>query len=108
MNQASPIDLPGGSHAALLVHGLAGSPLEIRFVGRLLHRAGFSVHIPVIPGYSMATASADWEEWVATLEQTYLSLCRRYRTVCVGGLSSGATLALALAARQEKLRSLAL
>ena len=53
MNASTPIELPGGTHAALLLHGLGGSPLEVRFVARLLHRAGFSVLVPTLPGYSM-------------------------------------------------------
>ena len=93
------IHLPGGPHACLLLHGLAGSPLEVRFIGKLLQRAGFSVHIPVIPGYSMGETCTSWRAWVAAAECVHGELQAKYSTVCVAGLSSGATLALALAER---------
>ena len=99
MSSAASIHMPGGAHAALLLHGLAGSPLEVRFIGRLLHRAGFSVSIPVIPGYSTGSAGATWQDWLASVEVIYGTLRKRYKTVSVAGLSVGANLALALAAR---------
>ena len=103
-----PIRLPGGAHACLLLHGLAGSPLEVRFIGKLLQRAGFSVHIPVIPGYSMGASGPRWRDWLAQADAIYEGLRGQYKTVCVGGLSSGATLALALAQRRPDLQAIAL
>ena len=108
MNQSTAIELPGGAHAALLLHGLAGSPLEVRFAGRLLQRAGFSVSIPVIAGYSVGSEGARWTSWVSTAEAHYAAMCSRYKSVSVAGLSVGAALGVALAARQPRLLSLAL
>ncbi|HZQ71503.1 MAG TPA: alpha/beta fold hydrolase [Burkholderiales bacterium] len=108
MRPSSAIELPGGPHAALLFHGLAAGPLEVRFVGRLLHRAGFSVFMPVIAGYSMGSPGREWPAWLTGAEEIYLRLTSQYRTVSVAGLSSGATLALALAERQPGLLALAL
>ncbi|MET3124890.1 esterase/lipase [Oxalobacteraceae bacterium GrIS 2.11] len=45
------INLPGGSHAVLVLHGLMGNPLEMRFIGKQLQKAGFSVIVPLIVGY---------------------------------------------------------
>jgi carboxylesterase len=108
MNPSSAIELPGGPHAALLFSGLAGSPLEVRFVGRLLHRAGFSVFMPVLRGYSMGSIGTEWPLWLTQAEDLYLRLCSQYRSVSVAGLSAGATLALGLAVRQPALQALAL
>ena len=108
LNQAAPIHLPGGAHAALLVHGLAGSPLEVRFIGKLMQRAGFSVFIPLIPGYSMGEPGTEWPDWLVKLEEIYLRLRSQYKTVGVAGLSVGATLGLALGSRQPELQALAL
>jgi carboxylesterase len=108
MNPSSAIELPGGPHAALLFSGLAGSPLEVRFVGRLLHRAGFSVFMPVLRGYSMGSTGTDWPLWLTQAEDLYLRLCSQYKSVSVAGLSAGATLALGLAVRQPALQALAL
>jgi carboxylesterase len=102
------IHLPGGPHAALLFHGLASSPLEVRFIGRLLQRAGFSVIMPTIAGYSMGTTGPSWKSWLANVETLYETLSGRYKSVSVGGLSSGATLALALGIRRPAIPALAI
>jgi carboxylesterase len=91
------IELAGGPHAALVLHGLCGSPLEVRFVARLLHRAGFTVSMPMIDGYSMGSQPKKWTDWLAGADEVYQRLSARYKSVSVGGLSVGATLALALA-----------
>jgi len=108
MNASTSIELPGGQHAALLFHGLGGSPLEVRFVGRLLHRAGFAVFMPTLVGYSAGEQAAPWSAWVTGAEAVYLRLSAQYKTVSVAGLSVGATLALVLAERQPALQALAL
>jgi carboxylesterase len=102
------VHLPGGPHAALLLHGLASSPLEVRFIGRLLQRAGFSVVMPTIAGYSMGTTGPAWKRWLADIKTLYGSLSARYKSVSVGGLSSGATLALALGIERPGIPALAI
>jgi carboxylesterase len=108
LSAKDPIVLPGGPHAVLIVHGLAGSPLEVRYVGKLLHRAGFSVHVPNIEGYSMGSEGAAWQRWLGRLDEIYGALRPRYKTLNLAGLSSGATLALALAAKRNDVDALAL
>ena len=103
------IELPGGPHAALLLHGLCSSPLEVRYAARLLHRAGFSVAMPMIEGYSMGSSRPKkWTEWLASVDEIYQRLSARYKSVSVGGLSLGATLALALAEHRRDVPSIAL
>lgn len=97
------IELTGGDHAVLAVHGLYGNPLELRYVGRQLQRAGYTVVIPLIPGYGYARGSADsvrttaWQQWYQEVERELDALKKRYRTVSVIGLCIGAVLALRLA-----------
>ena len=38
--------LKGNEHAVLLFHGLAATPLEVRYLANALHRQGFSVFAP--------------------------------------------------------------
>lgn len=108
MNAPGPLLLPGGAHAVLVLHGLCGSPLEVRFVARVLQRAGFTVSVPLIEGYSMATGFKPWSDWVAATGAVYRELCSRYKSVSVAGLSVGATLALALALHRPQVQSIAL
>jgi carboxylesterase len=44
------IDMRGGEHAVLLIHGLTGSPFEMKYLARQLNRAGFTVKGPCLAG----------------------------------------------------------
>jgi carboxylesterase len=107
MNETSSIELHAGRHAALLLHGLASSPLEVRFVGKLLQRAGFSVFIPAIPGYSSGERCFGWQRWLEEATRIWDGLSSTHASVSVAGLSAGATLALALAAGRPNVQALA-
>ena len=96
------INLVAGEDAVLLVHGLAASPLELRFMARALHRDGFSVHVPHIPGYGHGAAATDSETWHARIRTIFERMQGEYRTVSVGGLCIGAVIALELAAEKGR------
>jgi carboxylesterase len=102
MNQNLEIRLTAGEDAVLLLHGLAGSPLEMRYVANALHRDGFSVAVPHIAGYGYGSPVSHWRDWYASAQDLLQALKREYRTVSVGGLCIGAVLALALAAEQPR------
>lgn len=92
-----------GEHAALLIHGLSGSPLEMQYVAGRLRKAGFSVHVPHLAGYGFAdrgkrTDVGRWQDWYRELANEFEELSRAHRTVSVCGLCIGAVLALKLAA----------
>ena len=103
--------LKGNEHAVLLIHGLASSPLEVRYLATSLHRAGFSVDAPQLPRYGVVMegeSCGTWQEWLEEIRARYVALESQYETVCVGGLSMGATLALALAAQERSITAVAL
>ena len=96
------IELAGGPRAVLALHGLLGNPLEMQFLGRRLQRAGYSVVIPLIPGYGYASGQGSYrttrsEAWYAEVERQFDALRSRYESVAVTGLCIGAVLALRLA-----------
>jgi carboxylesterase len=95
-----PLQLDGGPRAVLLFHGLSSGPQELQFVGRGLHRAGFTVRLPVIDGYSFGTfgaRSADAGQWEERALAEFDLLSERFERVAVGGLCIGAVLALRVA-----------
>lgn len=107
--------LPGGEHAVLALHGLLGNPLEMQYLGRRLQQAGYTVHIPLIPGYGYAAGAhgsyrtANHESWYAEVLRQFDELKRTHTTVSVTGLCIGAVLALRLAAdRGAEIASLSL
>lgn len=94
-------ELSGGEHAVLMLHGLSGSHLEMKRVGELLNKAGFSVFIPDIPGYCYGGDSTTWQEWMAIARNHLHTLQPRFTTVSLLGLSMGATMSLLLAAEEK-------
>jgi len=93
----------GGRSGVLLIHGLTGTPAEMRLLGKGLNRAGFTVHGMQLAGHCGSEEdllATDWMDWYASVEQAADALHRRCDHVFVAGLSMGALLALMLAAEQ--------
>lgn len=89
----------------LLVHGLGGTPVELRFVAQGLSRAGFTVYCPLLEGHGGTDDelnATSWQDWYETVCAAHDELSARCDMVVVGGLSSGALLALHLAAQRPK------
>jgi len=103
---------PGGRAGVLLVHGLAGTPTEMRFVARGLHAAGFTVHAVQLAGHCGSVAdlvATGWRDWAKSVDAAVDALAREVDAVFVAGLSMGAVLALELAiARPDAVRGIAL
>jgi len=95
------MNLAAGDDVVLLLHGLAGSPLEMRYLANALHKRGLSVEVPHIPGYGYGGPASHWRHWHAYTVGIVERLQRDYRTVSVGGLCIGAVLALSLAAEKR-------
>jgi carboxylesterase len=104
----APLFLEGGPHAVMLIHGLNSTPLEMRFVAKVLHKAGFTVLCPAVAGYSMGAPCSDRRQWLAGLLREYDALAARYASVSVGGLCIGASLSLALAQQRPRVNALLL
>ena len=87
------IELRGGPHAVLALHGLLGNPLEMQFVGKKLQRAGYSVTIPLIPGYGYSSgqnqsfSTTRSEKWYDEVQRQFDVLKRHHDTVSITGLA---------------------
>ncbi|MEO7477763.1 MAG: alpha/beta fold hydrolase [Lysobacteraceae bacterium] len=103
MMKSSEFFLPGGRDGVLLIHGLTGTPAEMRFVGKGLHRAGYSVLGMQLAGHCgdeddlLATG---WRDWYSSVTEAADRLATQVDRIFVGGLSMGALLALKLAAER--------
>jgi carboxylesterase len=95
-------------HAMILLHGLCGSALELGAIPRNMENAGHSVCIPSIPGYSEVHQAGNWQDWIEAVEIEIGHLLQDHESVSLCGLSMGATLALAVAARRNDIKGLAL
>ena len=92
------IRFPGGKVGVLLLHGLCGTPAEMRFVAMGLARAGYTVHTPQLAGHG-AENSGRWQDWYLSAREALNEIRKECDTVIVGGLCMGAILGLHLAAR---------
>src|SRR6185503_1376936 len=95
----------GGPVGFLLIHGLGGTPVEMRYVAQGLARAGHTVHVPQLAGHC---GSADelwattWGDWYASVEEEHHRLAEHCHTIVACGLSMGAILALHHAAQYPR------
>lgn len=100
-DQSSPRRRTG----VLLIHGLCGTPAELRFVANGLERAGYDVICPELAGHGAGAEVLEettWRDWYQSVETACRELERRCDEVVVGGLSTGAVLALMLAAERRR------
>lgn len=93
-----------GSSAVLLVHGLTGTPAEMKHFGRVLSRKGLTVACPELAGHCAsieALRATKWKDWYQSVENAFDALHREYEQVFIAGLSMGALLALLVAAKKK-------
>jgi carboxylesterase len=86
----------GSKTGFLLIHGLTGTPIELRYISNGLARAGFTVSVPQLAGH--CGTLEDLKDWYQSAEDALVELRKTCDLVIVGGLSMGAVLALRLAA----------
>ncbi len=90
----------------VLCHGYMAAPVEMKGLAEYLGRLGYWVYVPRLRGHGTSPedlASRTHEDWIRSTDRGYAvisSLCDR---VVAGGFSTGAGLALHLAARMDGL-----
>lgn len=90
----------GGRTGILLIHGLGGTPVEVRFIAQGLARAGFTVYACQLAAHCSTPQElrrSTWRQWYASVEAAHDRLKRDCDIILAGGLSTGALLALHLA-----------
>jgi carboxylesterase len=101
MPGAESFFLDGGMRACLLIHGFTASPFEMRYVGKKLNEAGYTVLAPRLPGHGTSVEDLDqtgWADWYREAATSFESLASIYPKVFIVGMSAGGTIALALLA----------
>jgi carboxylesterase len=98
---AEPIFLKGGDKACLLIHGLTGSPSEMAYLAENLHKAGYTVKAPLLPGHGSNIKDLNrttWPAWVGAVSEELVRMSERHEKVYVAGQSMGGIMTLTLAA----------
>lgn len=100
-----PFDLAGGPLGVLLIHGFTATTAEVRPLGDILNRTGYTIHAPLLPGHNSHPADLNkvtWQSWVDAAETGYQWLADRCERVYLGGESTGGLLALYLAGQHPE------
>lgn len=97
---------PSDAEAAVLcLHGLTGTPYEVRPLAEALAAAGLRAVGPALPGHCASpealAAVPSWEDWVAAARSELAALARRHRRVFAAGLSMGGLVSLLLASERQ-------
>jgi len=102
--------LGSGRRGALLLHGFAGTPPELRRLGEHLAEAGWRCHGPVLAGHGTTPEALDrtrWQDWADSARLALDALASECDTVVVAGQSMGGALALHLAAHDGRISAVA-
>jgi len=90
--------------AVLCLHGLTGTPYEVRPLAEAFAGAGMYAVGPALPGHGKSpeelAAVVSWEEWADAAREELRRLTTRHRHVFAAGLSMGGLLSLLLASER--------
>jgi len=94
----------GHSAAALCLHGLTGTPYEVRPLAEALAARGIRALGPVLPGHGSTPedlSRTHHREWLDFVRAEFRALRAEYEQLFVVGVSMGGLLSLALAAEND-------
>ena len=106
--ELAPADAIAG---CLLIHGLTGSPPEMRLLGDYLAAQGFHCLAPLLPGHGTTLEhlhTVVWQDWTDAAEDALEELQAKHTVVCAVGFSLGTLVVSHLAARHPELAAVAL
>lgn len=93
-----------GKVGVLLVHGLTGTPAEMKQFGKVIARQGFTVACPELAGHCATIedlTATKWLDWYKSIEVAFDALKEECEHVFVVGLCMGSLIALMLAAKRK-------
>jgi carboxylesterase len=109
---AQGIDLQEeGSPGVLLLHGFGDTPQTLALLARRLHKSGYSLYAPLLPGHGRDMESfgrTGASDWVDAAKGAFIQMQSRHEKVSVVGLSMGAALAVLVASEQADVPALVL
>jgi len=109
-NVVAPWELGAGRRGALILHGFAGTPPELRGLGRVLSAAGWRCLAPALAGHALTPqdlAATTWRDWVASSRAALERLLAECDQVAIAGQSTGGRIALHLAATDARIVAVA-
>jgi carboxylesterase len=105
-----PWRLGSGRRGAVLLHGFAGTPPELRRLGEHLAARGWRVDGPVLAGHGTTPEDLEgtrWQDWASSAAGAVERVAAECDEVVAAGQSMGGSLALHLAAHDTRIAAVA-
>ena len=99
------------SVGVVLIHGITGTPTEMRPLARDLQQRGYQVDVPLLAGHGVGyreILASTWSDWLASVREAIQRMAATRPQVVVAGLSAGGLLGLLAATEQSQVSGLAL
>ena len=101
---AEPVTIEGNDYGVLMLHGFTSSPYEMKYLIDFLKGKGISISAPLLAGHGTSPeelAKCKWSDWYLDAKKALFDLRKKCKKIVAVGLSTGATLALHLAAHYQ-------
>ena len=98
------IRVKGNGFGVLMLHGFSSSPYEMKFLAKSLSNNGYYIEVPILRGHSTTPddlKNTIWTDWFGDAKKALFALRKNCKKIVVVGLSTGASLALHLAAHYQ-------
>ena len=102
MKEAEPFFFPGNDIGILVCHGFTGSTQSMRYLGKHLSTAGYTVIGPRLKGHGTTVqdmAQTTASDWIDSVDEALSTLRETCSQIFMVGLSMGGTLTLYTAAK---------
>ncbi|ACN98727.1 alpha/beta hydrolase [Sulfurihydrogenibium azorense] len=99
-----------GKKALILLHGLTGSPFELRWIGGKFNQEGYDVYCPILPGHCTTVKDLEktkWKDWLEAPRTLLKTIEKDYDEIYLAGLCVGGMLALLLSRESDKVKAVA-
>ena len=99
-----------GKKALILLHGLTGSPFELRWIGGKFNQEGYDVYCPILPGHCSTIKDLEktkWQDWLEAGQTLLKTIEKDYEEIYLAGLCVGGMIALLLSEKSEKVKAVA-
>jgi carboxylesterase len=101
---SEPVYFEGNSTGILFIHGFTSSPYEMKPLSKYLKKHKYTLSIPLLKGHGTDPSDligCRWYDWFEEVKEILFEMRKNCKTIVVVGLSTGATLALHLAAHYQ-------
>ncbi len=102
------VENPTNKALIILIPGLNGSGLELGQLPHFLQTNGHDILVPEIEGYLYGSPPGKFNSWLSQLDNLIDLQSQDYDSIHLGGISMGATLALAIASQRSDVGNLIL